>query len=126
MDKGLNELALEIHNNARAHGFHEREINVGEKLMLIVSELAEALEIDRKETKIIQPFDFEKVEVWNDPIKFKRQFEKYIKDSFGDELADAIIRILDLAAAKNINIAKHVKLKMKYNSLREYKHGKNY
>ena len=35
---------------------------------------------------------------------FKTYFEERVKDSVGDELADAIIRILDLAGKHNINL----------------------
>ena len=35
---------------------------------------------------------------------FKTYFEEKVKDSVGDELADAVIRILDLAGRHNINM----------------------
>jgi hypothetical protein len=35
---------------------------------------------------------------------FKLYFEERVKDSVGDELADAIIRILDLAGKHNVNL----------------------
>jgi NTP pyrophosphatase (non-canonical NTP hydrolase) len=43
-----------------------------------------------------------------------------------DELADIMIRVMALAAYKGINLESHIKAKMRYNSLREYKHGKKY
>lgn len=49
---------------------------------------------------------------------FQADFELYIKDTFEDEIADAIIRLLDLSAYLNIDIDKHMELKMKYNSMR--------
>jgi NTP pyrophosphatase (non-canonical NTP hydrolase) len=49
-----------------------------------------------------------------------------IKDTVEDELADVIIRTLDLCGYLGIDIEKHVELKMRYNESREYKHGKNY
>jgi NTP pyrophosphatase (non-canonical NTP hydrolase) len=53
-------------------------------------------------------------------------FEALIKDTVEDELADVIIRALDLCGHLGIDIEKHVELKMQYNKSREYKHGKNY
>jgi len=44
----LNKLAEEIHKNAVDKGFWEKPVEVGTSLMLIVSELGEALEADRK------------------------------------------------------------------------------
>jgi len=41
-------------------------------------------------------------------------------------LADIMIRVMDLAAFKGIDLEKHIDLKMKYNSLRPHKHGKKY
>lgn len=40
------------------------------------------------------------------------------------ESADAIIRIMDRGASKKLRIAEAVISKMKFNSTREYKHGK--
>lgn len=87
--------------------------------MLCVSELSEALEADRKGNHA-KPF------VSLSSEDFKDKFEKNCKDTFEDELADAIIRILDLCGYLRINIDNHIRLKMKYNRMREYKHGKRY
>lgn len=46
--------------------------------------------------------------------------------AFEFELADVMIRCLDLSAYLGIDIEGHIKAKMRYNSLREYKHGKRY
>ena len=45
--EGLNELAQEVHKGNVERGFYEGEKNIGEILMLIVSEVSEALEADR-------------------------------------------------------------------------------
>lgn len=45
----LNDLAAAIYGNARDRGFWEVERNMGEMLMLAVSELSEALEEHRAE-----------------------------------------------------------------------------
>ncbi len=58
--------------------------------------------------------------------EFKASFKSRIKDSFQDELADIMIRVMDLAAYKGIDLEYHIKAKMRYNSLRAYKHGKKY
>lgn len=46
-----------------------------------------------------------------------------MKDTFEDEIADALIRILDMCGHMDIDIAKHVYQKLLYNRTRGYKHG---
>lgn len=127
----LNKLRDEIHSNAKDKGFWDKPRETGTLLMLCTSELAEALEADRKGR-------FAELGVYEEAMKFddikkideekyiKHCFEASIKDSFEDELADTMIRILDVCGAKGIDIEKHIKLKMEYNSTRERLHGKKY
>lgn len=113
----LNELANEIHTNAKNHGFYDDDkINIPEKLMLIVSELGEAMEAYRK-NHYTGEYSLQKNISIND-------FETLVKDRFEDELADTIIRLLDLCGYMKIDIDTHIELKMKYNETRPYKHGK--
>ena len=121
--KTLNKLRDEIHEYAISKGFWDNQRETGTLLMLCVSELAEAMEADRKDRYA----DLELIEKdKEDFIDFKWSFENSIKDTFEDELADTIIRILDLCGAKGIDIEKHNELKMRYNKTREKMHGKKY
>lgn len=133
----INELAKEIHENNKSKGFHDDEKNIGEMLCLIHSEVSEALECDRKDKYAnIDLFFKKKNEIQNiqsnskiasdksNPFKFA--FEDLIKDTFEDELADIMIRVMDLAAYKGIDLEWHIKAKMKYNSIRPHKFGKKY
>lgn len=72
--------------------------NVGEVLMLIVSEVAEAMEADRKG-------------LMDDKLPHRSGLEV--------ELADAVIRIFDLAAAKGFDIGDAIMEKILYNMSRE-------
>lgn len=47
-------------------------------------------------------------------------------EAFEFELADAVIRILDMAEGFGIDLEWHIKAKMKYNSMRPHMHGKKY
>lgn len=119
----LNEMAKEIYEENAAKGFHEKETEFGTRIALIHSELSEALEADRKGSHAnVREYIF-RVHEGDDPA---RSFEQLVKDTVEDEIADAIIRILDLCATEGINIAEHIKLKREYNSHRPYKHGKKY
>jgi len=120
----LNELATTIHENAKAHGFYDDEkVNIPEKLMLIVSELGEAMEAYRngKMNPNIKAFEFMRTQ----PLyTFDQAFRDFVKDYMEDELADVIICLLGLCGYMKIDIEKHIELKMKYNESRPYKHGK--
>jgi NTP pyrophosphatase (non-canonical NTP hydrolase) len=123
----LNQLAQEIHENAKSKGFYDetQSKNVPEKLMLIVSEVSEGLEAHRK-GKRCNPKDAGAVLTGHDDWVFKQAFESVVKDKFEDEIADAIIRLLDLSAWQGMDIQSHVLAKMRYNSMRERMHGKLY
>jgi NTP pyrophosphatase (non-canonical NTP hydrolase) len=124
----LNKLRDNIHNANKAKGFWDKPRNVGELLMLVTSELSEAMEADRGRGNQLN------IEAFNNVLKlyleddevFKVTFEKYIKDTYNDEIADAIIRLFDLAGGHNIDLDFHINAKLKYNSMRERLHGKKY
>lgn len=124
-------ISKEIHENARAKGFWDKERNLGEILMLIVSEVSEAMEADR-ENRFANKKGFKAgMEGWEEDWydynrKFKSEFEMTIKNTLEDELADVMIRVMDLAYSRSINLEWHIIQKMKYNSMREHMHGKKY
>ena len=119
------EIIKQAHENAVEKGFYDDGAkNIGELLMLVVSELGEALESHRKHGIIYKNLD--NIETLQDKDEFILHFERHLKNSFQDELADAVIRICDMCGYLNIDLEKHIELKMKYNSTREYKHGKRY
>jgi len=122
----LNELAKQIHTKQVEKGFYEKPREIGTLLMLIVSELAEALEADRK-NKHSPNIDY-LTDSWcaENKVIFKESFELAVKDTFEDEIADAMIRLFDLVGNLNIDIEKHIELKLKYNDTRPYKHNKEY
>jgi len=129
----INDLAKEVHQNARNKGFFDSEKNIGEMLCLIHSEVSETLEADRKSrfADLHSFIGFENRGITKDYDTYLKEdaipsFDKNIKDTFEDELADIMIRVMDLATFKGVDLEKHIELKMKRNSLREHKHGKKY
>jgi NTP pyrophosphatase (non-canonical NTP hydrolase) len=114
----LNKSAQTIYENNKSKGFWDNERNVGELLMLVTSELGEAMEAHRKGNFT--------------PGLFKGSshtpaaFEANIKDTFEDEIADAVIRLLDLAAGLKIDLEWHIRSKVEYNLSRPKLHGKKY
>lgn len=94
--KSLNELCEICHSIAVSKGFWEKERNTGEALMLIVTELAEAMEAHR-----IQDHE-----------------------NFREEIADSFIRLMDLCGGMKIDIEAEIEKKANKNKNRPYKHGK--
>jgi NTP pyrophosphatase (non-canonical NTP hydrolase) len=71
--------------------------NIGEMLMLIVSELSEALEAHRKGKFCRKEYiDLYLNKTLGDIEYYYRYFEHNIKDTFEDEIADVFIRLFDL------------------------------
>ncbi|KAB8156172.1 hypothetical protein EZY14_002835 [Kordia sp. TARA_039_SRF] len=130
----INELAQQIHKNNKEKGFYDNEKNVGEMLALVHSEVSEALEADRNdkyceldsEHWIVDGKTLREDLNIEDDVQFQAVFKMSCKDTFEDELADVMIRVMDLAAYKGIDLETHIKAKFRYNKSREHKHGKKY
>lgn len=90
----------ESYRIACEHGFHDRELSVEHYLMLVITEIGEAVEADRK--CACQSY----LEMYYDDIAsgtdFKEAFEENIKDTPADELADVCIRLFDLCGTFGI------------------------
>lgn len=97
----LNEISVKAYENARAKGFYDREQNIGERMMLVVSELGEALEAHRKR----RTSNLELFQKLQETQSFVSAFEECVKDTIGDELADAVIRLCDFCGYKGITIS---------------------
>ena len=130
----INELTKKVYAANVKKGFWEEPRELGTILMLITSEVVEALEADRKgkfcevdnENWVIDGNTLREDIETEDIAQFISIFERCVKDTFEDELADTMIRIFDLCGAKDIDLEWHIKQKMRYNETRPFKHGKKY
>ena len=105
-EKNWNKTAKQIYKNAVEHGFWKGEVNDGERMALFHAEISEALEALREgnpsSNKIMEFTNLE------------------------EELADAVIRIMDYCFGKDLDIAGAILAKIEYNRSREYMHGKSF
>lgn len=103
----LNILRYRAYKTACEHGFHEEELSDKHFLMLVITELSESVEADRKgRLGDIEYYKLlSKEHIKSNPEYLKKlSFNRYVKDSVGDELADAAIRLLDLAGLRDVRI----------------------
>lgn len=92
----LNRYAKDCHQRSVAKGFWDDPHTIGHCLMLAFGELHEAIEADRlgKWAKL-SPGAVKNLRVVSDAT-FTQAFLWFVKDRVEDELADAVIRLLDL------------------------------
>jgi NTP pyrophosphatase (non-canonical NTP hydrolase) len=103
----FNSLQQQVFEAMQANGFWDGvQDNTAAKIALIHSELSEALEADRKGIEA------------DDKIPEFSGLEA--------ELADTVIRILDLAGRHELRLGEAIVAKMIFNLSRERKHGKAY
>ena len=102
----FNRIQNQVHANAVAHGWWEEPREDGTLIALIMSEAAEALEALRK---------------GNGPDEHCPQFR-----GAEVELADVVIRIMDMAEARGWDVAGAIVAKHEFNRTRPYKHGKEF
>ena len=122
----INETMKLVHENAKAKGFFEKEKNIGEMLALIHSEVSEALEADRNNSYVETRVTVSDIANEKDDWQFNTWYKNLIKGTFEEEMADIVIRVMDMCAFKGIDLESNIKAKMRYNSTREKYHGKKY
>ena len=102
----LRALQRAAHDTAVANGWWDKERSIPEQVVLMHSELSEAVEELRK----------------TDPRSFY-VIENGKPEGWGVELADCVIRIMDTCQYYGVDLQGLIELKMRYNETRPHRHG---
>ena len=126
----ISELVQESYDMAVDKGFTVpgTPSDIPQMLMLVVSELSEALEELRSGHAPTTVYTKAGVQVPRDlDPRFKDTPLPLPKpEGFGVELADAVIRIAHLCGALDIDLEARIVEKLAYNATRPYKHGRTF
>ena len=101
------ELQKAIHLNAMQKGFWDKPITFGDSIALVHSELSEALEEYRKGKSFTEVY----------------YSAKGKPEGIPTELADVVIRVMDMCEHHNINLLDIILEKHEFNKTRGYRHG---
>lgn len=92
----LARLSQDFHQRSVAKGFWDEPHSVGHYLMLAYGELHEAIEADRLgKWARLDPDTIDTLQRIEGAI-YVQEFLRLVKDTVGDKIADAVIRLLDL------------------------------
>lgn len=137
----LNALAQRCYDQAAEKGFHENDAdnNPAERLALIASEVFEAFEVVRSgrpldknhytvngdEVEQLPNGDWRSIEA--EPVHTTWKASRVPKPcGVPSELADVLIRVLDLSVEWGVDIEAAVEEKLAFNKTRGYKHNKQF
>ena len=102
----FNELIKTAHKNAVEKGFYDEPVDDETLKALIIGEAYEALEAHRKGRIIRNPIILDQYMASEN----HHLFEGMIKDTFGDELADTVIRICDYMGYRKLICSEEVRV----------------
>lgn len=102
----ISEIQTEVHALAVKNGWYNPTKSIGEHLALIHSEVSEALEAYREGDELVGlEWDGDK------PVGFL------------SEMADVVIRVMDVCEYLEMDLESAIIAKHKYNTTRPYRHG---
>lgn len=109
--KVIDDLVDRVYNTAKSKGWHDSPTTLVERLCLVHSELSEGLEELRN---------------GQDPtaVYFEHGGDNTKKPcGFPIEMADVVIRVMDLCRYHGVDLRGALAMKMDYNETRQWRHG---
>ena len=94
----IDEFIESAYGTSCRHGFHDEDLSFCHQMMLVIGEVGEMVEADRKSRR-------SSLGLFDDAMRskdFKYCFETYVKDTLEDELADVCIRLFDMCGCFDI------------------------
>jgi hypothetical protein len=124
----MKKLISQVHGASKSRGLWRTGQDTSEAIGLVIAgayKAEEALKNKYYSDSTITEglYQDTQINLWDDEYNimdgpWKRSFESSVKSSIEDSLADVAIALLDLCGALEIDLEKHVDLKMMYNSMR--------
>ncbi len=127
----MNKFIKRAHQTAVDKGWWDEPKTFGELMSLIHAELSEALEEFRNHYQPNETYYSSKKTIKHRDgsitksitISKDKSENRKKPEGIPSELADAVIRIFDLAAVYDLDLVSAIEEKMDYNTIRSYKHG---
>ena len=120
IDEVLRQMAANVEYVNRENGWYEDERTFGDDVALLHSEVSEALDAYRDHGFADAT---EQLHEWGSQPDPDYAPYRPKPEGVGSELADVLIRLLDTAKRRGIDLAAEYRRKMQYNRTRGYRHG---
>lgn len=123
----LKSIQAEVHALSREKGWHDVETSLVERMALVITEVSEAIE----EVRDCSPAIYQKVKSDNpmigEHISISPTNPKWDSgrkpEGVAIELADTVIRIMDIFESQGWSLEDAIRIKHTYNKTRPYRHG---
>lgn len=113
----IDDVIKHARTHAESHGLFDDAESLSDHFLGLIAEIGEAYQAWKlgKLAPVDKKWDFSDF-AW---------FDRNVKDTLQDELADIAIYTCSIAAFLDIDLDKHIIYKLAYNDKRPYKHGKS-